>query len=177
MVLVHCHSAPLMFLFTIRLSIWPVCKSTIADIQRNFILLVEVFPEIVGECVDVSWEWLDPLRLALEGGNGAAVADIGVDKMAQAGQSRIAKGKAAARRSFGVGAFEDAHFIGEVPVFKRQKATDSGGEVGRIRLKARGSLAPQKSSCRALKAFIDGVGLIAVGDDELVVQRCNGRGR
>ena len=71
--------------------------------------------------------------ITLEGGNGIAVAHIGVDEMAQAGLGRIVETEAVADGALCIAGFQNAHLIGEVTVFKSQQAADSGVK-GRVKL-------------------------------------------
>ena len=52
-----------------------------ADVQRDLVVLIESAPELICELVDIA-AYSDSLRLPLEGGDGIAVADIGMDEVA-----------------------------------------------------------------------------------------------
>ena len=64
----------------------------IADEQGDLVVLVQVGPQLLGEGIDVGGDG-HTLGLALEGGDhGVAVADIGVQEVAQAGSGGVRLG-------------------------------------------------------------------------------------
>ena len=61
----------------------------VTDKQRNLVVFVQVVPQLLGESIDVGGNF-HTLRLTLEGGDdGIAVADVGVQEMAQTGGGGI----------------------------------------------------------------------------------------
>ena len=76
-------------------------KVDVADIKRNLIVLIEVFPDVVEELIDIVRDG-DTFRLSLECRNGVAVCDIGMDKMSESGNGLIDIGVAVADRALGV---------------------------------------------------------------------------
>mgnify|MGYP000009598457 CR=1 FL=1 len=67
------------------LLIFPGFQIGVAHEQGDFVVGVQIFPQLPGEIVDVRGD-ADPFRLSLKGGNhGVAVADVGVEEMPQTG--------------------------------------------------------------------------------------------
>ena len=64
-------------------------KVDVADIQRNFVILVQRIPQLVSESVDIVVD-RDSLGLTLEGRDRVAVADIGMDEVTESCLGRIA---------------------------------------------------------------------------------------
>ena len=108
----------------------------VADEQGDLVVLVQVGPQHLGEGVDVSGDG-HALGLALEGGDhGIAVADIGVQEVAQTGGGRILPEETGAGVALGIGGLQDGHLVGAVICLD---AGDSGGPVGAVVLELTGA--------------------------------------
>ena len=104
-----------------------------------------------------------PPGFSLKGGQGTAVALVGMDEMACPGDGFIVfKEIAAAARRVAVHAFEDGQVVAAVGLHHPGNA---GGPVGTVRLKGAGIQGVAVAVPR-LDIFRNGVGLVAVGDDE-----------
>ena len=89
--------------------------------------------------------------------------------MTQTVERRVGVSKTVASSSFCVSTLQDAHLIGEVSVCEVQHTADTRGPVGTVGLK----LTARERNRKALALFqtiVNGVGLITVGHDQVVVQ-------
>ena len=87
----------------------------VAHKQGNFIVGVQVLPQLPGEIVDVRGD-ADPFRLSLKGGNyGIAVADVGVEEMPQTGDGGVLIEEPGTCRALRGGGFQDGQLIATVP--------------------------------------------------------------
>ena len=75
--------------------------------------------------------------------------------------------------AFGISRLENAHLVGEVILLEGDHAADTGGEVGGIGLKATG-LQRFLEGLAVFHEVVNGIGLVAVGDDQLVLPYANG---
>ena len=94
--------------------------------------------------------------------------------MPHARQRRVAEVVAAAGAARGVRALENAHLIAEVPADEGDHAADAGGEVRRVRLEA-AALERLFKALAARETLADGVGLVAVGHDEVAAHAAHRR--
>src|SRR5699024_12115222 len=79
------------------------------------------------------------------------------------------EGEAAAGAALGVGALEDGHMIVKISAGQSQDGADPGGPVGSVGLEAPDLQSLAEGLARQ-KPVPDGVGLVAVGDNEGVIQ-------
>ena len=118
------------------LLIFPGFQIGVAHEQGDFVVGVQIFPQLPGEIVDVRGD-ADPFRLSLKGGNyGIAVADIGVEEMPQTGDSGVFIEEPGTCRSLRVGGFQDGQLIAAVPCLQ---AGNAGRPVGAVVLKLTGT--------------------------------------
>ena len=103
-----------------------------------------------------------------------AVATVGVNVMAQAVHRHIVMieiARAGGRRA--AHALQNAQLVGKALALHEHNAADAGGIVGRVRLEAAGGQRRLEATARH-HMIIDGVALIAVGDDGVIAQTAHG---
>ena len=81
--------------------------------QGHLVILVQVLPQAGGEGIDVPFN-RDGGGLPFVGGDGVAIALVGVDEMAQARLARVLEGLAQAAGTGLVGGLEDRQLIAAV---------------------------------------------------------------
>ena len=88
--------------------------------------------------------------------------------MAKACDGRILVEVSVASGALGVSALKDAHIVGKALIGEGEHCTDSGGEVRSVGLKLTGAecIAHILAVCDKV---VDGIGLITVGNDELIL--------
>ena len=143
-----------------------------ADEQRNLIGFVQTGPDKIGEFVNAALD-VDQSRLSFKAGKGTAIILIGVDETARPGLG-VCIGEGLAQGGGGVAAvgFEDGQ-PEIVAVFKIHQAADARGKVGAVRLEGAGAEGFFKSFALSHQV-VDGIGLVAVGDDGLVAHYADG---
>ena len=136
------------------------------DVQGHLIVLIQAVPDFAGQAVGGQGAELHQPGLALEGGQGVAVALVGVDEVARAGDGIVVLKKVpAAAGGVAVQALEDGQVIGAVGL---HHAGDAGGPVGAVGLELSG--VQGVAVAVALGDVVpDGVGLVAVGHHQQAV--------
>lgn len=135
--------------------------------QGHLVVLVQGFPKLFRQRIGAGCVQSDPLRLALEGGEGIAVAHVGVDEAALAGEGMVIGVEiAVAAAGIAVGGFQNGELEAAVG---GDQAGDAGRVVGAVRLELPGVEGGGKGLARQ-QAVPDGVGLVAIGDDQAAVQ-------
>ena len=93
-----------------------------------------------------------------------------MDKVTDARKCWILIKIPAACTAFCIGAFEYAHFIGKITVFKGQHSADSGSEIGRVRLKLTCTQCVLKALA-VLYKVVNSIRLIAVCNYNFIFKR------
>ena len=149
----------LVFDHSLPISGFPV---DVAHKERDLVLRVEAVPQQIGKLRGGAAGDFHLLRFPHKGGQGGAVAHVGVDEMALPGAGGlIGEEIPAAGGGIAVRALEDGE--GVVAVLFYQPG-DTGGVVGGVGLKGSGVEGLGKGLARG-QPLADGVGLVAVGDD------------
>ena len=87
--------------------------------------------------------------------------------MAQTLKGGKGEGITVACAALGIGALKDAHFVAEIAVSESEHTAYAGSEIGSIGLELSCGQC-LREALAGFETFINGIGLIAVGDDELI---------
>ena len=142
--------------------------------KRYLVILVERFPKAASKFLDAVRD-IYLFRLALKAGERAAIAHVGVDKVAHAVYGvGVGESKSLAAAGVAVGGFQYAHSVVVRAALDVHYARNSGSVVWRVVL----VLACAKRLLKGLlfiHQLVDSVGLVAVGNYRLVAKLSNGR--